>query len=120
MMGGLQVVPARDMRHHRRVERGWSLRCEAVEWVDAEWPGRIRVRLVDADGRAWFVVDKSPVFGLEVAPETPMPVPVDVHCDVVAEDDAQVVVVTPRWYVEAEDGTNRFRVRRSDLESLQG
>lgn len=98
------------------MERGWSLRCEAVEWVDADWPGRIRVRLVDADRRAWFLVDKVPVFfAQDFGPETPMPVPVDLLCDVVAEEDDQVVVVAPRWDVEAEDGTTRFRVRRSDL-----
>ena len=71
--------------------------------------------MVDADGRAWFLVDKAPVFGLDSGPETPMPVPVDLLCDVVAEDDDQVVAIAPRWDVEAEDGTCRFRVRRSDL-----
>jgi hypothetical protein len=100
--------------------RGWSLPCEAVEWVDVDWPGWIRVRLVDADGRAWFLVDKVPVFGQDFGPKTQMPVRVDLRCDVVAEDDDQVVVVAPRWHVEAEDGTSRFRVRRSHLEPVEG
>ena len=39
--------------------------------------------------------------------------------DVVAEDDSQIVTVVPRWQVEAEDGTNRFRVRRIDLEHIE-
>jgi hypothetical protein len=37
-----------------------------------------------------------------------MPGPVDLLCDVVAEEDAQVVVVAPRWEVEADDGTTQF------------
>jgi hypothetical protein len=99
---------------------GWSLRCEAVEWVERDWPGWIRVRLMDADGRAWFLVDKVPVFGLDVGPENPMPVPVDLLCDVVADDRDELVIVAPRGRIEAEDGTNRFRVRRSDLEPVEG
>jgi hypothetical protein len=105
--------------HHRPVEQGWSLRCQAVEWVDADWPGWVRVRLVDADGRAWHLVDKVPVFGGDFGPETPLPVPVDVHCDVVGEDGDQLVIVEPRWDVSAEDGTSQFRVRRSDLEPTE-
>lgn len=100
------------------MERAWSLRCEAVEWIDIEWPGWVRVRLVDSDERAWLLVDKVPVFGLDVGPEAPMPIPVGLVCEVVAEDDDQVVVVVPRWQVEAEDGTTRFRVRRDQLESV--
>jgi len=40
-------------------------------------------------------------------------------CDVVHEEDEQLVVVAPRWRIEAEDGTSRFRVRRSDLEPVE-
>ena len=38
------------------------LRCEVVAWVSQEFPGWVRVRLVDADGKSWFFVDKVPVF----------------------------------------------------------
>jgi hypothetical protein len=100
------------------MERGW-LPCEAVEWVDVEWPGWIRVRLLDADGRAWFFVDKVPIFYADSGPGTAMPAPVRLACDVVGEDGGQLVVV-PRWSVEAEDGTTRFRVRRDQLESADG
>ncbi len=90
------------------------MRCEAVAWVDADWPGSIRVRLDDANGRAWHLVDKAPVFGVDLDPGTPMPAPVQLLCDVVGEEGEQVVVV-PRWSVEAEDGTRQFRVRRDQL-----
>jgi hypothetical protein len=95
-------------------ERGWSLRCEAVAWVDMEWPGWIRVRLEDADGRPWYLVDKAPVFGVSLESEARMPLRLQLLCDVVGEDGDQVVVV-PRWSVEAEDGTTQFRVRRDRL-----
>jgi hypothetical protein len=90
------------------------LRCEAVAWVEKEWPGWIRVRLDDADGRAWYLVDKVPVFDLDIGPDEPMPLPVQLLCDVVSEDGDQVVVV-PRWHVEGEDDTRHFRVRREQL-----
>ena len=97
------------------MDRGWLLRCEAVAWVELDWPGWVRVRLVDADGRSWSLVEKVPVLGLDIGPETPMPVPVDLLCDVVADDDDHVVVVVPRWHIAAEDGTTRFRVPRATL-----
>jgi hypothetical protein len=101
------------------MEGGWSLRCEAVEWVDHDWPGWIRVRLVDADGRAWFLVDKGPIFGVDIGPKTEMPIPVQVLCDVVDNDGDQVVVVALRWSVEAEDGTSQFRIQRDQLQSVE-
>lgn len=103
-LGTTSVVAIVHAVHHWPVARGWSLRCEDVEWVERDWPGWIRVRLVDADGRAWFLVDKIPVFGLDLGRDTAMPLPVDLLCDVVAKDDDQVVVVAPRWHIEAEDG----------------
>jgi hypothetical protein len=96
------------------MEQGWSLRCEAVAWVDTNCPGWIRVRLDDADGHAWYLVDKAPVFGIDLDPETRMPLPLRLPCDVVGQDGDQVIVV-PRWSIEAEDGTRRFRVRRDQL-----
>jgi len=93
---------------------GWLLRCEAVAWVDEDWPGWIRVRLEDVDGCAWYLVDKVPMFGLDIGPGARMPLPVDLRCDVVGEDGDHVTVV-PRWSIEAEDGTTQFRVRRDRL-----
>jgi hypothetical protein len=98
---------------------GWSLQCEAVEWVDTDWPGWIKVRLIDAGGRAWFLVDKVAVFGFDFGPETELPAPVALYCEVVGDDGDQTVVVTPRWDVQAEDGTSQFRVGRNQLERIE-
>jgi hypothetical protein len=101
------------------MERAWQLACEAVEWANVEWPGWVRVRLVDADGRVWFLVDKVPVFGLDLGPGAPLPVAVRLACAIVGEDGDCVLVVPP-WSVEAEDGTTQFRVRRDQLEPVEG
>lgn len=96
------------------MRREWTLRCEAVAWVDLAWPGWIKVRLDDADGWSWFLVDKLPVFGLDTELGTRMPLPLDLPCDAVSNDGDHVVVEL-RGHVQAHDGTNRFRVRRQQL-----
>ncbi len=101
------------------MERAWQLACEAVEWANVEWPGWVRVRLVDANGRVWFLVDKLPVFGLDLGLGDPLPVTVKLECTVVEEDGDRVLAV-PRWSIEAEDGTVQFRVRRDQLEPVEG
>src|SRR4051812_37197139 len=93
--------------------RGWVLPCQAVERVDAKWPGWIRVRLVDADGRAWFFVDKVPIFA-DFGPDATMPASVHLVCDIVAQAGHRAVV-EPRWHVEAEDGTRQFTVHVDQL-----
>ncbi|WP_422742711.1 hypothetical protein ACN27B_30165 [Micromonospora sp. WMMD754] len=95
------------------------LRCEAIAWVDEDWPGWVRVRLVDADGRNWFFVDKVPIFFAEdgTLPGTALPRPAFVRCHVVVQQEDQVLVVsTAPDHVEAEDGTTQFRVRPNQLE----
>ncbi|WP_412739895.1 hypothetical protein [Krasilnikovia sp. MM14-A1259] len=107
-------LAAERISDHQAMKRGSLLRCEAIAWVDVEWPGWIRVRLEDADGRSWYLVDKVPVFGLDIGPEARMPMPLHLLCDVVSEDGDHLVVV-PRWRIQAEDGTSQFRVRRDQL-----
>jgi hypothetical protein len=105
--------------HDRTMEGAWQLACEAVEWADVEWPGWVRVRLVDADGLVWFLVDKVPVFGLDLGPGASLPVTVMLACAVV-DEDGDCMLVVPLWNVEAEDGTVQFRVRRDQLEPVEG
>src|SRR5262245_1952646 len=39
----------------------WALPCQAVEWVDRDdCPPVIKARLLDADGRAWYLVTSCP------------------------------------------------------------
>jgi len=96
------------------------VRCEAVEWVDTDWPGWIKVRLIDADGRPWYLIDKVPVFGGNLDPVAQMPTPIQLHCDLVGDDGDRALIVAPRWDVQAEDGTNQFRVRLEQFEPLGG
>lgn len=96
------------------------LRCEALSWVDRDWPGWIRVRLVDASGREWFFVDKVPIFGANLTPgEDGFPLPVSIRCDVLDTVGQVLVVSTKRDHVEAEDGTSQFRVDRAQVQQPQ-
>ncbi|MGC5018721.1 hypothetical protein [Micromonospora sp. DT47] len=95
------------------------LRCAAIAWVDEDWPGWVRVRLIDADGRSWFFVDKVPIFFTDdgILPGASLPRPAFVRCYVVGQQEDQVLVVsTDPDHVEAEDGTTQFRVRPNQLE----
>lgn len=92
------------------------LSCEVVGWVREEFPGWVRVRLTDAENRAWFLVDKVPIFGVEVTAESTLPMPATVRCAVAGVirdgDDGppRLVVSTAPDGVAAEDGTDQFTV----------
>jgi len=76
--------------------------------------GMDSVRLDDAEDRVWHLVDKVPGFGLDLNPRRGCRCPGQLLCDVVDEDGG-LAVVAPRWGIEAEDGTNRFRVLHDQL-----
>lgn len=59
------------------------LRCEVVDRMTDGFPGRLRVRLVDAAGRPWFFVDKEPVFALQGGGPLEPPALVHIRCHVV-------------------------------------
>ena len=94
------------------------LRCEVVAWVSQDFPGWVRVRLVDADGKSWFFVDKVPVFtGGQLSADTPLPAPLHVRCGIVGRnDDRALVISTQPDGVEAEGGQRLFRVREDQLD----
>ena len=98
----------------------WALPCEAVEWVDREdCPPVIKARLLDADGRAWHLVDKLPLFIEELELSTVLPAPVAMACRVIGGHADIVDVEIDRGRPEAEDGTTRFRVRFDQLKRLE-
>jgi hypothetical protein len=92
------------------------LLCRAVEWVDVECPGWIRVRLLDADGREWFLIDKVPIFNADFGADIAHACfsSVQLACDIVGQKGDRVVV-EPRWRVDAEDGTTQFDVQMDQL-----
>jgi hypothetical protein len=95
------------------------LRCEAIAWVDHDWPGWVRVRLVDSTGHSWFFIDKVPIFFCDdPAGAIDFPAPVLVRCRVVSEGSGDVVTVSTATpdAVEAEDETTTFRVRADQIE----
>ncbi|WP_345636766.1 hypothetical protein [Rugosimonospora acidiphila] len=98
-----------------------ELACEAVAWAEDDFPGWIRVRLVDAAGRDWFFVDKVPIFTAGVITrETSFPVSVGIRCRILTAgpgrfDAGDLVVRTDVDGVNAEDGTNEFHVRRNQV-----
>jgi hypothetical protein len=95
------------------------LRCEAVAWVDQNWPGWIRVRLIDATGRSWYFVDKVPIFHMnDSAGAIDFPAAAFIRCRIIGEDSNDVISVSTAApdFVEAEDGTTEFGVPRKRIE----
>ncbi|MEV4414354.1 hypothetical protein [Catellatospora sp. NPDC049609] len=105
-------------------ERAWSLlKVEVVELVEYDFPGWIRVRLVDADGVPWIFEDKIPIFFYEdePTPATTLPAPAHIRCEVLRaelDDDGREVLIvsTAGRPTEIEKDLDEFRVRREQLE----
>ncbi|GAA1400980.1 hypothetical protein GCM10009662_23470 [Catellatospora coxensis] len=103
----------------------WSLlKVEAVELIEDDWPGMVRVRLVDADGRAATFVDKIPIFFEEWSAATVLPAPGHLRCWVrgpVRDGGGhRLLVSTEVDYVTSEDGRTEFRVRPDQVEAPYG
>ncbi len=92
------------------------MRGEAISWVDLDgWPPTIRVRLVDADAREWFFVDKVLIFDQDFDLTTPFPAPVGILCEILSATTDRVFVMTKDGRPDADDGTTRFVVRRDQI-----
>jgi hypothetical protein len=101
------------------VEISTALRCDAVAWVGDDFPGWIKVRLVDADGVERFFVDKVPIFTeADLSTSTRFPIPFWVRCAVIRRNDGGrvLVVSTAPDGLATEDGRTEFRVRPDQLE----
>jgi hypothetical protein len=65
------------------------LRCEIVEWIDRDWPGSMRARIVDAAGRVWYFEDKAPIFFADDQPlDAVSPFAGYIRCDVIRRVNA--------------------------------
>ncbi|WCN83172.1 hypothetical protein [Micromonospora sp. LH3U1] len=118
--GGRQAMlpPPQATRHDRFVTPEEAhLRCEAVSWISHDFPGWLRVRLVDVNNTSWYFVDKVPVFTADNSRlEARLPAPVHILCSIVNRDDGALVVSTAPHGVEAEDGQCLFRVHPGQLD----
>jgi hypothetical protein len=98
--------------------------CELVEWVDREWPGWVKARLVDVVGRTHYFVDKVPVFGGDFGPEEQLPAPGLIRCEVISragtDGDPIVLVSTSVDHVTSVDGMAEFRVHPDQLADTAG
>jgi hypothetical protein len=76
------------------------------------------VTFTDTDGRLWRVFDKPPVFGssVELNRDSPLPVAVELDCEVLAVDGDVVTIstLTP-WGVSTEDARSEFAVFAEQL-----
>ncbi|MFD9060177.1 hypothetical protein ACFVZ3_01505 [Kitasatospora purpeofusca] len=89
---------------------------------DEPWPGVVEVRLTDAAGQCWSLVDKAPIFAAvgELGPDSVYPVEVTVACVIaeghgLSEHDEVVTVSTSPHGVTTPDGREEFAVRRDRL-----
>jgi hypothetical protein len=94
------------------VDSSAFLRCEAVAWVDEDWPGWFRVRLIDAAHRPWHFVDKVSVFFPGSAGPSTLPAAL-IQCRIIDHSTDGLFTVSTAMPdgVEAEDETTVFRVR---------
>ncbi|GAA1359861.1 hypothetical protein [Catellatospora chokoriensis] len=128
-LGGALQRRSAEREYAARVARGsapsWSLlKVEAVELIDDDWPGQVRVRLVDADGRAATFVGKIPIFFEDLTSAAPLPAPGHIRCWVrgfaLTSSGRQLVVSTAIDGVASEDGRDEFHVRPDQIEAPHG
>ncbi|UJR81268.1 hypothetical protein [Sandaracinus amylolyticus] len=96
-----------------------------TRFVDAEFPGFVECRLVDAAGMEHLFVEKLPVVASEgVSADGPYPQPGVIACTIVAErtdgERALVIVDTDEpWGIVSTAGRSRFEVLRTSLVELE-
>lgn len=92
-----------------------ALRVEITRLVDADQPGWVECRLVDASGATHLFVEKLPVVS-DAALEGPYPRPGVVACVVLErrrddEGELWIVDTAEPWGVASTAGVHRFAVR---------
>jgi hypothetical protein len=88
---------------------------------DDDYPDWVRIRLVDAHGREWTILEKVPVVtGEDLNENSDYPRPVVLACEEISRrmcDGRDVVLIDldPGWGLQATDGTTRFEVYSDQL-----
>lgn len=88
-----------------------------TRWVDDDQPGFVEFELTDAAGSVHRFVEKLPIVASGPLDSTSVyPVPGELDCVVVFEDDATVTIDTATpWHVESDAGLSRFVVPRDAI-----
>jgi hypothetical protein len=55
-----------------------TVRGNVTRWVATAFPGWVEIVFVDADGKAVEIVDKLPIFGIDVAADADLPAQADI------------------------------------------
>lgn len=109
-MAGMQATQHREPERRFRPGERVSLVCQVLGWVVDDFPGWIRVRFHDAAGHERTMVDKLPIFGLDIGLKDQLPTSVSVRCNVIEANGSEVVVSTSMDGLVAEDGADEFVV----------
>ena len=94
-----------------------AVACRIVRWVaDDPWPGLVEAELIDAAGKCWSFVDKSPVFTAELL-STNSTYPTDgvIRCEVVESYGDTVLISTAQPDGVQSGGSSTFVVPSSAL-----
>lgn len=106
----------------------YSVRVQAVRWVDEAFPGWVEVHLHESNGTVTAVIDKVPVFDLDgtLTFGSKLPVDLDVPCDVLSRDvdndGRHSAVVRLHFDLEDLNGRTSFRVgsTNDDTNAVRG
>jgi hypothetical protein len=100
-----------------------GIRVSIVRFVDANEPGWVECRFIDAGGVQHVFIEKAPIVSSEnLWTDTVYPRPGVLACTVIVEhtDKPETVTVDTDqpWGVASREGQSRFEVLRQDLVDL--
>lgn len=100
-----------------------AVRIVIERMVDPSSPGWVACTLVDADGRAWSIVEKVPVVSqTDLHPNSAYPIRASIACTVIAREavdgrERVTIDTSAPWGIAATDGRTRFVVDADALDA---
>lgn len=92
---------------------------KVIEWVDdTDYPGTVRIEVIDADGKKWYFTEKNVVVDDDnlLSPDKKYPIDIPLACKIVKKDKDYITVSTQEpWGLETEDGVSEFRMNASQV-----